>query len=374
MLKKIKIMTIIGTRPEAIKMFPVIREMEKHYRMIAPIVVLTGQHTGMLKQMLKFFKIKEDYNLNIMSHGQDLFSISSRIIKRIEEAMERFKPDLLLVQGDTTTVFISALSAFYLKIPVAHIEAGLRSFDKYHPFPEEINRRLASALADIHFAPTIRDKNNLIREGVNSKNIFVTGNTVVDAVKLVLRKSSNSPPIPPFAKGGRGGIILVTAHRRENFGKPLHHICKALKIISKRFPEYRIIYPVHPNPNVKNTVYSELKDISNISLVRPLNYGDFVHLMKISSLILTDSGGIQEEACVLGKPVLILRDVTERPGVIDAGIGKVIGNKAEKIVTEVSRLISKGQEAKVRRKGKNPFGDGRAGEKIVKIILKRFGS
>ncbi len=388
MSKKLRVMTIIGTRPEAIKMFPVIREMERYPEKIKPFVVLTGQHTGMLKQMLTFFNIKEDYNLNIMSYGQDLFDISSKIIKKIKSVLERFKPDLLLVQGDTTTVFISALSAFYLRIPVAHIEAGLRSFNKYQPFPEEINRRLTSSLSDLHFAPTVKDKNNLVREGVSPENIFVTGNTVVDAVFTTLKE--NAHKIDSLLKKMNcynKNIILITAHRRENFGKPLQNICKALMIIAERFTEYRIIYPVHPNPNVRNTVYSKLKDISGISLTRPLSYGDFIHLMKISSLILTDSGGIQEEACVLSKPVLILREVTERPGVVEAGMGKVIGSDTEKIVIETSKLIKQVGRRELpacatadrgvgsRGSGvgdKNPFGDGRAGERIVKVILKRL--
>ncbi|MBI3584404.1 MAG: UDP-N-acetylglucosamine 2-epimerase (non-hydrolyzing) [Nitrospinae bacterium] len=375
MSKKLKVMTIIGTRPEAIKMFPVIKEMRRHPERIRPIVVLTGQHTEMLRQMLRFFKIKGDHNLNIMSHGQDLFDISSKIIKKIKSVLERFKPDLLLVQGDTTTVFISSLSAFYLRIPVAHIEAGLRTFNKYQPFPEEINRRLTSVLSDLHFAPTVRDKNNLVREGVSPKNIFVTGNTIVDAVFTTLKENAHKiDSLLIKMNCYNKNIILITAHRRENFGKPLQNICKALKIIAKRYPEYRVIYPVHPNPNVRNTVYSELKDISGISLTKPLSYGDFIHLMKISSLILTDSGGIQEEACVLGKPVLILREVTERPVVIDAGIGKVIGSNIEKIVAEVSRLIKKINKSKIQNlksKIRNPFGDGMAGERIVKVILKR---
>lgn len=374
MPKKIRIMTIMGTRPEVIKLFPVIREMNRYPEKITPIIVLTGQHTALNRQMLTFFNIKEDYNLNIMSHGQDLFTISSRIIKRIKNVMEKFKPDLLLVQGDTTTVFISSLSAFYLKIPIVHVEAGLRTFNKYQPFPEEINRRLTGVLADIHFAPTIKDKNNLMREGVNPDNIFVTGNTVIDALSLVLsKKSFKIDSLLNKLKCKNKNIILVTAHRRESFGKPLMNICKALKIIAERYPDYHVIYPVHPNPNVSNTVYSILNNISGISIIRPLNYGAFVHLMKASSLILTDSGGIQEEACAIGKPILVLRDVTERPQVIEAGVGKIIGNKTKKIVTETSNLIRKIELNKIKEsKIKNPFGDGRAGERIVKIIIKKF--
>ena len=369
-MKKLKVITIFGTRPETIKLAPVVKELERHPEQIISKVLVTAQHRRMMDPFVKIFNIKTDYDLNIMKHNQTLFDISARTLRRIEDIFAKEKPHLVLVQGDTTTAFVSSLAAYYLKIAVGHVEAGLRTQNKYSPFPEEMNRRLIGPIADLHFPSTQNAKKNLLNEGVSSKNIFITGNTVIDALLLTLKK--------PYAfkhyllrnldfKNKK--MILVTAHRRESFGKPLEQIFKAIRKIAKKF-DVGIIYPVHLNPNVRKVANKILSGVRNIYLIEPLEYVPFVHLMSKSYLILTDSGGIQEEAPSLGRPVLVLRDVTERPEGIKAGTAVLVGADKEKIVKVASKLLSSESSYQKMAKAKNPYGDGKAAKRIVGIILK----
>ena len=369
-MKKLKVITIFGTRPETIKLAPVVKELERHSEQIISKVLVTAQHRRMMDPFVKIFNIKTDYDLNIMKHNQTLFDISARTLRRIEDIFAKEKPHLVLVQGDTTTAFVSSLAAYYLKIAVGHVEAGLRTQNKYSPFPEEMNRRLIGPIADLHFPSTQNAKKNLLNEGVSSKNIFITGNTVIDALLLTLKK--------PYAfkhyllrnldfKNKK--MILVTAHRRESFGKPLEQIFKAIRKIAKKF-DVGIIYPVHLNPNVRKVANKILSGVRNIYLIEPLEYVPFVHLMSKSYLILTDSGGIQEEAPSLGRPVLVLRDVTERPEGIKAGTAVLVGADKEKIVKVASKLLSSESSYQKMAKAKNPYGDGKAAKRIVGIILK----
>ncbi|MEO0091163.1 MAG: UDP-N-acetylglucosamine 2-epimerase (non-hydrolyzing) [candidate division WOR-3 bacterium] len=365
-----KILFAFGTRPEAIKLAPVIKELEKHKQDFQVEICLTAQHRHMLDQVLKTFQIKSDYDLNIMQQGQTLFDINVRILRGLERLLQERKPDLILVQGDTTTAFVSALAGFYCKIRIGHVEAGLRTQDKFAPFPEEMNRRLISHLADYHFCPTQPSKLNLLKEGINSRNIVVTGNTVIDALYLALSMNPNvNVPVLKKIKPEHK-IILVTAHRRESFGAPFIRICQALKTIAQRNPDVEIVYPVHPNPNIKDNAHKILGDQARIHLIAPLDYLPFCHLMEKSYLILTDSGGIQEEAPALGKPVLVLRDKTERPEAIKAGTAKLVGTDKEKIVDETERLLYSEEAYNKMAKVKNPFGDGKASQRIS-AFLKR---
>lgn len=368
------IMVVFGTRPEAIKMAPVIRELQKH-REVNVINVSVSQHVEMLKQVLRVFKIRPTHNLRIMSKNQTLFSLSRKALKGFEQLMARVKPDLIIIQGDTTSAFIGALSAYYKRVPVAHIEAGLRTYDKYSPFPEEVNRRLISVISDFNFSPTKQAKINLLRENINRRSIYITGNTGIDALLFTAGETISSPgknseilrqlACVDFKKR----VILVTAHRRESFGEPLENICKAIQHISRQNPDVEIIYPVHLNPNVNNPVYRILRGNKRIHLLSPLSYDVFVHLMKQSYIILTDSGGIQEEAPSLRKPVLVMRDVTERPEAIKAGVAKLVGTKREKIVVEAQRLLDNKHYYELMATGANPYGDGHAAERIVNCLL-----
>jgi UDP-N-acetylglucosamine 2-epimerase (non-hydrolysing) len=367
-----KILFLFGTRPEAIKLAPVIKELEKYPLFFEVEICVTAQHRQMLDQVLNTFKINPDFDLNIMQPNQTLFDINIRVLKGLEVFLEKQKPDLIFVQGDTTTAFVSALSGYYKKIKVVHVEAGLRTEDKFAPFPEEMNRRLLAALADFHFAPTQKARENLLREGISDKNILVTGNTVIDSLFLALRINPNvSVPVLKRIKQNQK-VILVTLHRRENFGAPLKRIARALKTIVNRYREVEIIYPVHPNPNVRLPVQRLLGDLERIHLIKPLDYLPFIQLMKKSYLILTDSGGIQEEAPALGKPVLVLREKTERPEAIKAGVARLVGSYQERIIHEFERLIKSKKTYQQMANKVNPFGDGKASLRIRNFLIRYF--
>jgi len=372
----LKVITVIGTRPEAIKLAPVIKELEKYPDKFKSIIVVTAQHRQMLDQVLELFKIEPLYDLNVMSNNQTLSNVTMRIIERFDPIIKKEKPDLIIVQGDTTTTFISSLVGFYHKIKVAHIEAGLRTYNKYRPFPEEINRRLTGVLTDFHFAPTERAKQNLLSEGILEENVFVIGNTVIDALLITLEKLKNDKTKLQYLNykfpflNSKSKLILLTAHRRENFGKPLKNICLAIKEIVKNNPSVEIIYPIHLNPNVQNPVKRILKDNQRIHLTDPLDYESFIWLMDKSYLILTDSGGIQEEGPSLGKPVLVLREVTERPEAVEAGTVKVVGLNKDRIIKETQRLLDDETVYKKMSKAVNPYGDGKASQRIVEILKK----
>lgn len=366
-----KILFTFGTRPEAIKLAPVIKLLQQDKKHFEIEICITAQHRRMLDQVLDIFDIHADYDLDIMKQGQTLFDINIRILRGLEKLLLTCKPDMIFVQGDTTTAFVSALAAFYLKIPIGHVEAGLRTYDKFAPFPEEMNRRLITNLADYHFAPTERAKDNLIKEGVSNKNIIVTGNTVIDALLLTLKTHPDIDlPVLRKIKAGRK-IILVTAHRRESFGQPFKNICSALKQIVKRDNNVEIIYPVHPNSNITIPAHQMLGNTSRIHLITPMDYLPFVHLMNKSYLILTDSGGIQEEAPAFGKPVLVLRDKTERPEAVEAGSAQLVGANKNRIIEATEILLNSKQAYIKMAKVKNPFGNGRASDKIYEFLLKK---
>ena len=364
---RIKVMPIFGTRPEAIKMAPVVHALsaDENFELV---ITVTAQHREMLDQFLRFFEMQPRYDLNIMREGQTLADITSRAVEGIDKVLRDEKPDLVLVQGDTTTAFVGALVAYYHKIPCGHIEAGLRTGDKFAPFPEEINRKLIGAIADLHFAPTLRAEQNLLREGVPEQSIFVTGNTVVDALLWTLQRL----PEPNRTDEGQR-MILVTAHRRENWGEPMERICKALRRIADKFPDVQIIFPMHKNPVVREVAYRVMGDHDRIKLCEPPDYFEFVKLMRDAHLIVTDSGGVQEEAPTLGKPVLVLREKTERPEAVEAGVVKVIGTDEERIVAEVSRLLSDESAYRAMQRPVNPYGDGKAAMRIKQAILHFFG-
>jgi UDP-N-acetylglucosamine 2-epimerase (non-hydrolysing) len=373
-----KVIVIFGTRPEAVKLAPVIKALERHPSM-AYRVVVTGQHRQMLDQVIKLFGIKVDHDFNIMEEDQSLLNVVLKSLSLLKEYLEREKPEMVLVQGDTSTTFAASLASYYIGIPVGHVEAGLRTYRKYQPFPEEINRRLTSHLADLHFAPTGRAKENLLREGISEDRIFVTGNTVIDALKLIkkeLSKPENREGMVRYFKHQLGfetgdfRLLLVTGHRRENFGENLKNICEALKEVALRNSDVQIVYPVHMNPNVEKPVREMLAGISNIRLLPPLEYLPFVHLMTKAHFILTDSGGIQEEAPSLGKPVLVMREVTERPEVIEAGVAKLVGTKKETICREAQALLDNRRLYESMARAANPYGNGDAALQIAEIVSK----
>ena len=369
-MEKLKIMTIFGTRPEAIKMAPVVLELQKFPAQIETIVTVTAQHREMLDQVLNLFEIKPQFDLNIMSAGQTLFDITSRALLGLNEILAQVKPNLVLVHGDTTTTFAGALAAYYHQIKVGHVEAGLRTKNKYSPFPEEMNRKLTGALTDLHFAPTATAKNNLLAEGVDAEKIFVTGNTVIDALYKIVDKNYKFSGELEKINSTDKKIILVTTHRRENLGEPMRHVYTALKKIVEEIPDVEIIFPVHKNPKVREVVNSVLGNLAQVSLIEPLDYQPFANLMNRATLILTDSGGIQEEAPSLGKPVLVLRDTTERPEAVDAGTVKLIGTEMEKVYGATKLLLTDAAEYKKMATAQNPYGDGAAAKRIVKAILK----
>lgn len=365
----IKVMSIFGTRPEAIKMAPVIQEMERHKNEIQSIICVTAQHREMLDSVLKTFRITPDYDLNIMKKDQTLESVTVTILKGLDNILEEEKPDMVLVHGDTTTTFASALSAFYHKIPVGHVEAGLRTYDIYSPYPEEANRQMVSSIAELHFTPTMQSQKNLLRENKDPGKIYVTGNTAIDALKTTVRKEYHSPVLE-WAKDAR--ILLLTAHRRENQGMPLRRIFTAVNRITEKYEDIRVIYPCHMNPAVRELAGEMFQDNDRVRVIEPLEVTDFHNLIKRSYLILTDSGGIQEEGPSLGKPVLVVRETTERPEGVEAGTLKLTGTSIDNIVKQVSRLMEDKTEYERMSNAENPYGDGHASERIVEAVIKYF--
>lgn len=366
-----KVLTVFGTRPEAIKLAPVIKELEKWPEHFSAVVCVTGQHRHLLDQVLDVFQIKPQHDLNIMTENQSLFDITTQGLLGVQKILDLERPDVVLVQGDTTTTFIAALAAFYLHIPIGHVEAGLRTWNKRHPFPEEISRRLTSHLADWHFAPTMWARKNLLAESVADETIFVTGNTVVDALSLATdRLPSHVVTIPSeiLSLIEQKKLILVTGHRRESFGEGFRNICEALREIARRNGDIAIVYPVHLNPNVQAPAQRLLGDVERVFLLEPLDYLSFVYLLQRAYLILTDSGGIQEEAPSLGKPVLVMREVTERPEGVEAGTVRLVGTGAATIIRETERLLVDTAEYLEMARSHNPYGDGQAASRIVQIL------
>lgn len=374
-MQKKKISLIFGTRPEAIKLAPIILALKKDSRFVVEVCV-TAQHRSMLDQVLEIFNIVPDSDLNIMKPNQTLAEITANAITKIDEYLRHSKPDIVLVQGDTTTVSAAALASFYHKIPVGHVEAGLRTYNKYSPFPEEINRVMTSHIAELHFAPTELSKANLLREGVPAEKIFITGNTVIDALLLAKEKVKEHPPavegLSDAILNSNEPIVLITGHRRENFGSGFESICNAILTLAKKFPDHRFIYPVHLNPNVREPVFRLLGDLANISLIEPLSYLPFVRLMIRSKVILTDSGGIQEEAPTFGIPVLVMRDTTERPEGINSGTVKLVGTEQETIVSTVTLLLEQKEAYQAMASAVNPYGDGKSTERIIKHVAEYF--
>lgn len=373
-MAKLKVMTVFGTRPEAIKMCPLVLEMRKHPDEIEPLVAVTAQHREMLDQVLHLFGITPDYDLNIMSAGQTLYDVTEKALRGLQKVLEEAKPDLVLVHGDTTTTFAGALAAFYAQIPVGHVEAGLRTGNKYSPFPEEMNRKLTGALADYHFAPTATSKANLLRENVPEAKIVVTGNTVIDALKTTVKKDYrfDDDALHEVLDSGKR-LILMTTHRRENLGEPMRHVYKALCEVLRTHPGVEAIFPVHKNPKVRQIVNEELGHLPQVHLIEPLDYEPFANLMARVDIVLTDSGGIQEEAPALGKPVLVLRDTTERPEAVSAGTVKLIGTAYEDVLRETNLLLDDAVHYSSMAEAVNPYGDGEACARIVNRILKEFG-
>jgi len=374
-----KILLVFGTRPEAIKMAPLVLAMKAHSEISDIKVCVTAQHREMLDQVLQIFDIVPDYDLDIMKPGQDLYDITSNILLGMKEILSEYQPDIIFVHGDTTTTLATSLSAFYQKIPVAHVEAGLRTGDLYSPWPEEANRKLTGVLAKYHFAPTEMSRENLMKEGIVSSRIFVTGNTVIDALLWVLQKIEKRPQLKqqlknkidhvyPYFESERP-YVLITGHRRENFGQGFLDICKAIATLAQKHTDVDFVYPVHLNPNVQRPVNELLSAIDNVYLIPPLDYEPFIYLMSKSYLILTDSGGIQEEAPSLGKPVLVMRDMTERPEAVAAGTVKLVGTNPDSIITEVDRLLRDSGAYIDMSKAHNPYGDGSSCDKIIKTIL-----
>lgn len=371
-MRKIKVMSIFGTRPEAIKMAPLVKCLEKNEK-IESVVCVTAQHREMLDQVLEIFKLKPQYDLNIMKKTQSLEEITSRVLMGLSDVIKTEKPDLILVHGDTSTTFAGALAAFYNKIPVGHVEAGLRTYNKYEPFPEEMNRRLTSSLADINFAPTALAKEQLIKENIDEESIFVTGNTVIDSLKTTI--SDNYTFSVPELNGvdfRNKRVIAVTAHRRENLGEPLENICRALKRLVEDYEDVMVIYAVHKNPAVSDTVHSILGGLERCLLLDPLDLKDMHNLMNRSCFVMTDSGGLQEEVPSMGKPVLVLRNVTERPEGVEAGTLKLAGTDEENVYSLAKELLENKDVYESMAKAKNPFGDGFASERIVDAILYYF--
>ena len=371
-----KVMFAFGTRPEAIKMAPLIKTFQADKDFVTKICV-TAQHREMLDQVLNIFDINPDYDLNIMKPGQDLFDVTENVLSGMKRVLSDFNPDIVLVHGDTTTTSACSLAAFYNKIKIGHIEAGLRTGNIYSPWPEEANRKITGVLADYHFAPTSTSENNLLKENINKKNILVTGNTVIDALYLMIEKIENNPRLKSrilelissqYKLFDDKKIILVTGHRRENFGHGFRNICNALKTIADNNPDFDIVYPVHFNPNVQKPVREILSNAKNIHLIEPLSYECFIYMMSKSFFIITDSGGIQEEAPSLGKPVLVMRDSSERPEAIKAGTVKLVGTDYAKIIEESQKLIDDENEYNKMSKAYNPYGDGKASLKILNFI------
>ena len=372
--KQIKVMTVFGTRPEAIKMAPIVLELRKHSDKILPVVAVTAQHREMLDQVLHLFHIDPNHDLDIMAAGQTLFDITSRAMMGLDKVLAEEKPDIVLVHGDTTTTFAGALAAYYHQITVGHVEAGLRTHNKYSPFPEEMNRKLTGAIADLHFAPTATSEANLLAESVDRGNIFVTGNTVIDALHHTVSDDFQfDDALLQKIDFKHKRIILVTTHRRENLGEPMRHVYKALKQLTEKFEDVEVVFPVHKNPKVREVVNEELGELAKVHLIDPLDYEPFANLMHRAYLILTDSGGVQEEAPALGKPVLVLRDTTERPEAVEAGTVKLIGTDRDRVYEEAKCLLVDGEEYHRMAESCNPYGDGHAAERIIQAILYHYG-
>lgn len=372
-MSKLKITLIFGTRPEAIKMFPIISEIKKYPHLIESKIIVSGQHREMLDQMLEIFQINPDYDLNIMKQSQSLSHITKNSLLGIEKILKKERPSMVLVQGDTTTTFTGALAAFYQKIKIGHIEAGLRTNNKYYPFPEEINRHLTSVLADLHFAPTENSCKNLLSEGIRRENIFVSGNTVIDSLFLMIKENYifREPRLRDI-KISEKKNILVTMHRRENWGRPLRETCQALVKLINDYSDLAVIFPIHKNPEIRKIVNEILKSRKEVLLLDTLDYKDMVNLMSKSYIILTDSGGIQEEAPSLGKPVLVLREETERPEAVEAGVVKLIGTNSKNIIKEIKELLDDEEKYLEMARNINLYGDGKASERIIKRILHYF--
>ncbi|MGR6009515.1 non-hydrolyzing UDP-N-acetylglucosamine 2-epimerase [Bacillus cereus] len=369
MTERLKVMTIFGTRPEAIKMAPLVLELQKHPEKIESIVTVTAQHRQMLDQVLSIFGITPDFDLNIMKDRQTLIDITTRGLEGLDKVMKEAKPDIVLVHGDTTTTFIASLAAFYNQIPVGHVEAGLRTWDKYSPYPEEMNRQLTGVMANLHFSPTAKSATNLQKENKDESRIFITGNTAIDALKTTVKETYSHPVLE---KLGSDRLVLMTAHRRENLGEPMRNMFRAIKRLVDKHEDVQVVYPVHMNPVVRETANDILGDHGRIHLIEPLDVIDFHNVAARSYLMLTDSGGVQEEAPSLGVPVLVLRDTTERPEGIEAGTLKLAGTDEETIFSLADELLSDKEAHDKMSKASNPYGDGRASERIVEAILKHF--
>lgn len=361
-----KVMLVFGTRPEAIKMCPLVNELKKR-KELQTVVCVTGQHRQMLDMVLETFDVTPDYDLSIMKDKQTLFDVTTNILNRIKEVLEKEKPNVVLVHGDTSTTFVTALACFYLQIPVGHVEAGLRTYNIYSPYPEEFNRQAVSIISKFNFAPTELSKQNLLKEGKDPNSIYVTGNTAIDALKTTVRENYTHPELE-WAKGSR--LIMITAHRRENLGEPMRHMFKAIRRVMDEHPDVKAIYPIHMNPVVREIADEFLGGDDRIHIIEPLDVLDFHNFLSRSYLILTDSGGIQEEAPSLGKPVLVMRDTTERPEGIVAGTLKLVGTEEETIYNEFSRLLSDKEEYETMSKASNPYGDGHACERIADVLCK----
>lgn len=378
-----KIMLVFGTRPEAIKMAPLIKEFQKHPHLFQTVVCVTGQHREMLDQVLRIFDIHPDYDLNIMKQGQDLYDVTTHVLTGMRDVLKESRPDLVLVHGDTTTSTAAALAAFYQQIPVGHIEAGLRTHNIYSPWPEEMNRLITGRIASYHFSPTPLSRQNLLDEGIKEEAITVTGNTVIDALYMVVDKIKHDKSLDiqlevSLKKAGYNvkrlnedrSLVLITGHRRENFGNGFIHMCQAIKTLTEKYPQVDFVYPMHLNPNVRQPIYEVFgaARLSNMFFIEPLEYLSFIYLMEKSTIVLTDSGGIQEEAPGLGKPVLVMRNTTERPEALEAGTVKLVGTDYHKIVNEVSALLDEPEYYDRMSKAVNPYGDGEACKRIINTI------
>lgn len=381
-----KILIVFGTRPEAIKMAPLVKEFQKYPDSFETTVCVSGQHRQMLDQVLELFEIKPDYDLNIMKQGQDLYDVTARVLVGMRDVLKETSPDVVLVHGDTTTSTAAALASFYQQIPVGHVEAGLRTHNIYSPWPEEMNRQITGRIAEYNFSPTTMSRDNLIKEGVREDKIIITGNTVIDALYWVVDKINDTPELKERLglelrqagydasrlSNGERKLVLITGHRRENFGEGFISMCKAIKTLSEKFTDVDFVYPMHLNPNVRKPIHEifgeDLSGLPNMFFIEPLEYLSFVYLMKNATIVLTDSGGIQEEAPGLGKPVLVMRDTTERPEAVDAGTVKLVGTDYDKIVNEVSVLLTNPEEYSKMSHAVNPYGDGKACARIVKSL------
>ena len=365
----IKVMSIFGTRPEAIKMAPLVKELEKREE-IESIVCVTAQHREMLDQVLETFDIKPDYDLNIMKQGQTLSDITSRVLYGLEDIIKKENPDIVLVHGDTTTTFAGALAAFYNQVSIGHVEAGLRTNDKYSPYPEEMNRQMVDCMTDMYFAPTELSKNNLLKENIEEDKIYVTGNTAIDAMSTTVKENYTHPELDWVKENER--LILVTAHRRENLGEPMRNIMKAIRRIVEEFKDVKVLYPIHLNPKVREVAHEVLDGCDRVRLIEPLEVFDFHNFQNKCYMIMSDSGGVQEEAPSLGKPVLVLRDTTERPEGIEAGTLKLVGTNEENIYKEAKLLLTDKLAYDKMSKASNPYGDGHASERIVDAIIEKY--